>query len=66
VSLIALSLPYSNDTFLILIPKSFKEAFIQSICAQQLLADIYSALVIDNATLFFFFDDHKTSDLPNN
>ena len=40
VNLIALSLSYSNGTFLNLIPKSLKVAFIQSICAQQLPADI--------------------------
>ena len=66
VNLIALSLSHSNGTFLNLIPKSFKVAFIQRICAQQLLADMYSASAVDNATLFCFFDDHKTSDLPNN
>jgi hypothetical protein len=62
----ALSFLYSNGTFLNLIPKSFKVAFIQSICAQQLPTDMYSASAVDNATLFCFFDDHKTSDLPNN
>ena len=31
----------SNGTFLNLIPKSFKVTFIQIICAQQLLTDIY-------------------------
>jgi hypothetical protein len=41
-------------------------AFIQSIYAQQLPADMYLASAIDNATLFYFFDDHKISDLPNN
>ena len=66
VSLIALSLSHSNGTFLNLIPKSLKVAFIQSTCAQQLPADMYSASVVDNATLFCFFDDHETSDLPNN
>ena len=66
VNLIALSLSYSNGTFLNLIPKLLKVAFIQSICAQQLPADMYSALAVDNATLFCFFDDQKTSDLPNN
>ena len=66
VSLIALSLSHSNGTCLNLISKSFKVAFIQSICAQQLLADMYLASAIDNATLFCFFDDHETSDLPNN
>ena len=66
VNLIALSLSYSNGTFLNLIPKSLKVAFIQSTCAQQLPADMYSASAVDNATLFCFFDDHETSDLPNN
>jgi hypothetical protein len=65
VSLIALSLSHSNGTFLNLIPKSFKVAFIQSICAQQLPAAMYSASTVDNATLFCFFDDHEISDLPN-
>jgi hypothetical protein len=41
-------------------------ALIQRNCAQQLLADMYSALAADNATLFYFFDDHEISDLPNN
>ena len=66
VSLIALSLSHSNGTFLNLILKSFKVAFIQRIYAQQLPTDMYSASVVDNATLFCFIDDHKTSDLPNN
>ena len=66
VSLIALSLSHSNGTFLNLIPKSLKVAFIQSTYAQQLPADMYSASTVDNATLFCFFDDHETSDLPNN
>ena len=52
VNLIALSLSHSNGTFLNLIPKSLKVAFIQSICAQQLSADMYSASAVDNATLF--------------
>ena len=65
VNLIALSLSHSNDTFLNLIPKSFKVAFIQRICAQQLPADMYLASAVDNATLFCFFDDQYTSDLPN-
>ena len=65
LNLIALSLSHSNGTFLNLIPKSLKVAFIQSICAQQPPADMYSASVVDNATLFCFFDDHKTSDVPN-
>jgi hypothetical protein len=66
VSLIALSLSHSNGIFLNLIPKSFKVAFIQSICTQQLLADMYLDSAVDNATLFCIFDDHETSDLPNN
>jgi hypothetical protein len=41
-------------------------AFIQSIYAQQLPTDMYLASTIDNATPFCFFDDHETSDLPNN
>ena len=28
--------------------------------------DMYSTSVVDNATLFCFFDDHEISDLPNN
>ena len=66
VNLIALSLSHSNVTFLNLIPKSLKVAFIQSICAQQLPADMYSASAVDNAILFCFFDGHETSDLPYN
>jgi hypothetical protein len=27
---------------------------------------MYLASLVDNATLFCFFDDHKISDLPNN
>ena len=65
VNLTALSLSHSNGTFLNLIPKSLKVAFIQRICAQQLPVDMYSASVVDNATLFCFFDDQDTSDLPN-
>jgi hypothetical protein len=61
-----LLLSHSNDTCLNLIPKSFKVAFIQRICAQQLPAAMYLASAVDNATLFCFFDDHETSDLPNN
>jgi hypothetical protein len=26
---------------------------------------MYLALAVDNATQFFFFDDHEISDLPN-
>ena len=39
-------LSHSNGTFLNLIPKSLKVAFIQSTCAQQLPTDIYSALAV--------------------
>jgi hypothetical protein len=66
VNLIALSLSHSNGTFLNLITKSLKVVFIQSISAQQLPANMYSASAVDNATLFCFFDDHEISDLPNN
>ena len=65
VSLIALSLSHSNCTCLNLIPKSLKVAFIQSNWAQQLSAKMYSASAVENATLFCFFDDQDTSDLPN-
>jgi hypothetical protein len=40
-----------------------KIAFIQSICAQQLPVAMYSASVVESATLFCFFDDQETSDL---
>jgi hypothetical protein len=60
-----LSLSHSNGTCLNLIPKSFKVAFIQRICAQQLPAAMYSALAVESATLFYFLDDHETSDLSN-
>jgi hypothetical protein len=66
VTLMALLLSHSNGTFLNLISKSFKVAFIQRIYAQQLPTDMYSALVVNNATLFYFFDDHETNYLPNN
>jgi len=66
VILIALSLSHSKGTFLNLIPKLFKVAFIQSNCAQQLLALMYSASVVDSTTLFCFFDYHETRDLPSN
>ena len=66
VCLIALSLSRRNGTCLNLIPKSLKVAFIQSNWAQQLPADMYSASAVDSATLFCFFDDHETSDLPSN
>jgi hypothetical protein len=65
VSLIALSLLHNNGAFLNLILKSFNVAFIQRICAQQLPAAMYSVSAVDNATLFYFFDDHETSDLSN-
>ena len=63
VSFKALSLSYSNGTCLNLIPKSLKVAFIQSNWAQQLLAEMYSASIVESATLFCFFDDQDTSDL---
>ena len=66
VILIALSLSHSKGTFLNLILKSFKVAFIQSNCAQQLPALMYSASAVDSSTLFCFFDDHETRDLPSN
>jgi hypothetical protein len=46
--------------------KVIQVAFIQRICAQQLSVDMYLASVVDIVTLFYFFDDHETSDLPNN
>jgi hypothetical protein len=61
----ALSLSQNDDTCLNLIPKSFKVAFIHRICAQQLPADMYSPSAIESATLFYFFDDQETSDLPS-
>jgi hypothetical protein len=65
MSLIALSSSHNNGTFLNLILKSFKVALIQRIYAQQLPAAMYSSSTVDNITLFYFFDDHETSDLPN-
>ena len=65
VSFTALSLSHSNGTCLNLIPKSLKVAFIQSNWAQQLPAEMYSASAVESATLFCFFDDQDTSDLPN-
>jgi hypothetical protein len=65
VSFMALSLSHSNGTYLNLLPKSSKVTFIQSNCAQWLLAKIYSTLAIESATPFCFFDDKDTSDLPN-
>jgi hypothetical protein len=56
---------HSNDTCLNLILKSFKVAFIQRIYAQQLSAAMYLASMVESATLFCFFDDQETSDLPN-
>jgi hypothetical protein len=35
------------------------------IYAQQAPAAMYSALVVDKATLFLFLDDQDTSDLPS-
>jgi hypothetical protein len=64
VNLIALSLSHSNSIFLNLIPK-LNVAFIQRICAQQLLAAMYLASAVDNTTLYCFFDDHETSYLPD-
>jgi hypothetical protein len=66
VSFTALSLSDSNGTFLKFIQKSFNVAFIHKICAQQLPAAMYSASAVDSAILFYFLDDHETSDLPNN
>ena len=54
-----------NDTCLNLISKSLKVAFIQSNWAQQLPAEMYSASAVESATLFCFFNDQDTSDLPN-
>ena len=65
VSFTALSLSHSNGTCLNLIPKSLKVAFIQSNWVQQLPAKMYSASVVESTTLFCFFDDQDTSDLPN-
>jgi hypothetical protein len=60
-----LSLSQSNGTYLNLIPKSLKVAFIQSNWAQQLPAEMYSASAVESVTLSCFFDDQDTSDLPN-
>jgi hypothetical protein len=57
VSFTTLSLLHSNGTCLNLIPKSFKVASIQRICAQQLLAAMYSASAVETAILLCFFDD---------
>jgi hypothetical protein len=65
MSFTALSLSHSKGTLLNLIPKSFKVAFIQRICAQQLPVTMYLTSVVESATLFCFLDDHETSDLPN-
>jgi hypothetical protein len=65
VSFMPLLLSHSNGTLLSLILKSFKVASIQSICAQQLPAVMYSASVVESVTLFCFLYDHATSDLPN-
>jgi hypothetical protein len=40
-------------------------AFIQRMCAQQLLTVMYLASAIESAILFYFLDDHETSDLLN-
>jgi hypothetical protein len=37
----------------------------QRICEQQLLVAMYSALAVESATLFCFFDNQEASDLPN-
>jgi hypothetical protein len=66
VILIALSLSHSKGIFLKLKPKSFKVDFIHSNWAQQLPALTYSASAVDSATVFYFLDDHDTSDLPSN
>ena len=66
VILIALSLSHSNGTLLRWIPKSLNVDLIHNNCAQQLPALIYSASAVERATLFCFFDDHDTKDLPNN
>jgi hypothetical protein len=65
VSFTTLSLSHNNGTCLNLITKSFKVAFIQWICAQQLPTKMFSASAVESATLFYFFDDQGTSDLPN-
>jgi hypothetical protein len=54
-----------NGTCLNFILKSFKVAFIQRICAQQLPVAMYSASAVESATLFCFFEDQETSDLSN-
>ena len=65
VSFTSLLLSHSNGTCLNLILKSLKVAFIQSNWAQQLPVEMYSALMIESATLFCFFDDQDISDLFN-
>ena len=57
---------HSNGTYLNLILKSLKVAFIQSNWAEQLPAEIYSASTVESAILFCFFDDQDISDLSNN
>jgi hypothetical protein len=57
VSFTALSLSHSNGTCLNLISKSFKVTFIQSNWAQPLPAEMYSASVVESATLFSLFDN---------
>ena len=51
------SQPHSNGTLLNLIPKSFKVAFIQSICAQQLSTDMYSASAVEPGHMFLQSQD---------
>ena len=65
VSFTTLSLSHSNGTCLNFISKSFNVAFIHRNCAQQLLALMYSASVVESSTLFCFFEDHDISDLPS-
>ena len=64
VSFTTLLLSHSNGTCLNLILKSLKVAFIQSNWAQQLPSEIYSALAVESATLFCFFDDQKQVIFP--
>ena len=66
VILIALSLSHSNGTWLKLKPKWLKVDLIHNNCAQQLPALMYLASAVESATLFCFFDDHDTRDLPSN
>ena len=41
-------------------------SFIHTTCAQHALAAIYSALVVDSATEFYFLEDQETSVGPKN